>query len=422
MSAVTAAGAVGASLQKLLKDRIGANPPYLSAPAAVAVTVGTPPPEPETEDPIVNLFLYRVSSNGALSNQPPAGRGERGSYGHPALALNLYYLLTTYGATTVPGSDTLRDEISAHDLLGHAMRVLNDYPIVTAAIETSDGHQVLDADLADASEAVKVTLDPLSLEDLSKVWTALNRPFRPSAAYEVSVVQIDSALLSRAVSPVGPIVFDEGPGTFGPRRRPGGPMVTTVAGSAPMIDDLHAATRTSAQVRAGETLVLEGSGLLGDATEVTIDGLTGIAQVTSAREDRVAVLIADDPRLTPGIHALRLSHGALIGEPLRRRATFVSNTVAFALVPQVDTVALTGGPNGTIKIDGNRLRIDDPASHVECLTLVGDQVVADYTEPISTSTHLEMPVPADLVHGVDVRVFVRVNGAQSIDQRTVKRP
>ena len=103
-------------------------------------------------------------------------------------------------------------------------------------------------------------------------------------------------------------------------------MVTTVAGSAPMIDDLHAATRTSAQVRAGETLVLEGSGLLGEATEVTIDGLTGIAQVTSAREDRVAVLIADDPRLTPGIHALRLSHGALIGEPLRRRATFVSNT------------------------------------------------------------------------------------------------
>jgi hypothetical protein len=411
MSGVTAVGAVGASLQRLLSDRIGMHPAYLTTATAVTVSVGTPPPEPETEDPIVNLFLYRVSSNGALSNQMPPGRGERGAYGHPPLALNLYYLLTTYGASAVIGHDTLQNEISAHDLLGHAMRILNDYPILTPAIETSGGVPVLGADLVEASEAVKITIDPLSLEDLSKVWTALSRPYRPSAAYEVSVVQIDTALLTRNAQPVGPIVFEEGPFTYGPRRVPGGPMVTAVAGSAPTIDDLHAATRTSAQVRVGETLVLEGSGLLGDATEVTIDGLVGIAQVTSAREDRLTVLIGDDVRLGPGVRTLRVSHGAMIGEPLRRRATFVSNTVAFALVPRVEAVALAGG---VLTIDGNRLRAPD----VECVTLIGEQTVIDY-DPASTPTSLRMALPAGLDAGVPARVFVRVNGAQSIDQVTV---
>jgi len=397
MSSYTAVAAVGVSLQRLLRDRLDV-PATLPPGASVVVTVGNPPDEPEAEDPIVNLFLYRVSSNGALSNQMPRGRGERNAYGRPPLALNLYYLVNTYGTTTTAGSDTLQDEILAHDLLGSAMRILNDYPILTPQIETSGGVQVLDPDLLDANEAVKITLDPLSLEDLSKVWTALNRPFRPSAAYEVSVVQIDSKLLTRNVLPVGPI------------GNASGPKVYTVAGKAPTIDDLHAAQRTGAQIRAGETLVLEGSGFLGDETAVTIDGIDGVGQVTSAREDRLAVVILDDPRLQPGLHSLRVSHGTMIGQPLRRRATFVSNTVAFALVPYVQSAAITGG--GTqLKIDGDRLLVPG----VECLTLVGDQTVSTY-DAGSTAKSLLMPLPPG---ATGARVFVRVNGAQSIDQVTV---
>ncbi len=398
MSTYAAAGAVGVSLQRLLRDRLDV-PATLPPATSIVVTVGTPPEEPEAEEPIVNLFLYRVSSNGALSNQQPPGRGERGAYGHPPLSLNLYYLLNTYGTTTAAGSDTLQDEIVAHDLLGSAMRILNDYPILTSAIETTGGQQVLDPDLLNASEAIKVTLDPLSLEDLSKVWTALSRPFRPSAAYEVSVVQIDSKLRSVNVLPVGPI---------GPVS---GPKVYTVGGTSPTINDLHAAQRSSAQVRVGETLVLDGSGFIGDETAVRINGHDGLAQITSVREDRLAVLIVDDPRLEPGIHTLRVSHGVMIGEPLRRRATFVSNTVAFALVPHVESVALAGA---TITIDGNRLL----APGVECLTLVGEQTVSSY-EPASSETSLKLALPPGLTPGVPVRVFVRVNGVQSIDLVTV---
>jgi hypothetical protein len=393
MSSYTALGAVGLSLQRLLHDR-------LDDPSGKAVvTVGNPPDEPEAEERVVNLFLYRVSLNGALSNLPPRNRGERGSYGHPPLALNLYYLLNTYGTTTAVGSDVLHDEIVAHDLLGSAMRILNDYPILTPAIETSGGVQVLDPDLLGADEAVKVTLDPLSLEDLSKVWTALNRPFRPSAAYEVSVVQIDSRLRTPNVLPVGPIA------------RTSGPKLHTAAGMSPTIDDLHAAQRASAQVRAGETLVIEGSGFAGEETAVTVDGLGGIAQVTSVRDDRMTVVVTDDPRLQPGIHALRVSHGILVGEPLGRRPTFASNTVAFALVPRVDAVALAGT---TLTVDGDRLLVPG----VECVALVGERTVSTY-DGSSTATQLRMTIPSDLPAGAPARVFVRVNGVQSIDQVTV---
>jgi len=397
MSTSAAIAAVGVTLQRLLSDRLDI--PLGTTPV---VTVGNPPDEPDTEEAVVNLFLYRVSANGALSNQMPPGRGERNAYGRPPLALNLYYLLNTYGTTTATGSDTLQDEIVAHELLGSAMRILHDYPIVTPEIETSGGEQVLDADLVDASEAVKVTLDPLSLEDLSKVWTALSKPFRPSAAYEVSVIEIDTKLLQPTVLPVGPI---------GPNS---GPMVTAVAGMSPTIVDLHAAQRTSAQVRVGETLVLEGSGFIGDETLATIDGLDGAAQVTSARADRMTVVILDDPRLQPGLHSLRVSHGVLLGNPLQRRTTFTSNTVAFALVPRVDTVTLAAS---TLTIDGDRLLVPG----VECLTLVGDQTVRSYAGG-STAKKLTMPLPDGLVPGSTVRVFVRVNGMQSIDQPTVVVP
>ena len=390
MSTYTAIGAVGLSLQRLLSDR-------LDQPVGTVVTVGNPPDEPDAEAPVVNLFLYRVSLNGALSNMPARNRGERGAYGHPPLPLNLYYLLNTYGTTTAAGSDTLQDEIVAHDLLGSAMRILNDYPILTPEIETSHGVQVLDADLLDADEAVKVTLDPLSLEDLSKVWTALNRPFRPSAAYEVSLVQIDSKLRTPNVQPVGPI---------GDRS---GPKVHVIAGMSPVIEDLHAAQRTAAQVRAGETLVLEGSGFAGDETLASIDGLDDVAQVTSVQDDRMTVFVKDDPRLQPGIHTLRVSHGMMIGQPLQRRATFVSNTVAFALVPRVDSANL--GAKLTIKGD----RLLHPG--VECVTLVGGQTVTEY-DGNSTPAQLKM-TPPELEPGSTVRVFVRVNGVQSIDQVTV---
>jgi hypothetical protein len=40
---------------------------------------------------------------------------------------------------------------------------------------------------------VRVTLQPLSLEEMSRLWSTFQTQYRLSVAYEVSVVLIDSA-------------------------------------------------------------------------------------------------------------------------------------------------------------------------------------------------------------------------------------
>lgn len=400
MSSYEAVGAVSSTLQQLLIDKLDI-PPSVVGP--VPVTVGLPPEEPDVvAGPLVNLFLYRICENAALQNQELPGRGERGAFGHPPLALDLHYLLTAYGITKNPASAKLEDEIVAHWLLGSAMRILHDYAIITPQLETSGGAQILDHALTDAPERVKLTLQPISLEDLSKVWTALSRPFRASAAYEVTVVQIEARLRDKLTQPVS-----AGPG--------GGPFIKAVTGLTPAIESVHAAGRADALIRAGDTLVLEGEGLLGDETRVDIGAISGLGQVTSARAERATVVIPDDPRLQPGILSLRLSHGVTFGTPPTRRPAFVSNTVAFALVPHVRTVT-PGGGGTTVVITGDRLL----APGVECLTLIqGIPVDSSHYAAGSTATSLTVPLPPGIDHSQPARVFVRVNGVQSFDPVTI---
>jgi hypothetical protein len=400
MSSYEAVGAVSNTLKQLLIDKLDV-PSGVVGP--IPVTVGPPPEEPDVvAGPLVNLFLYRICENGALQNEELPGRGDRGAFGHPPLALDLHYLLTSYGITKNPAGNQLEDEIVAHWLLGSAMRILHDFAIITPDLETSGGGKVLDHALADARERVKLSLQPISLEDLSKVWTALSRPFRASAAYEVTVVQIEARLGAKHAQPVA-----EGPTA--------GPHVRAVTGFTPSITDVHAATRSDALVRAGDTLVLEGSGLLGEETQVDIAGIPGLGQVTSARSDRLTVVVPDDVRLTPGILELRLSHGVSFGAPAERRAAFTSNTVAFALVPRVDNLTLDAAGT-TATITGDRLL----APGVECLTLIqGVTVDSSQYEAGSSATQIAVPVPEGVDPAAAGRVFVRVNGVQSFDPVTL---
>jgi hypothetical protein len=397
LSNYEAVGAVSSTLKELLSDRLD-TPPGVVGP--VPVTVGLPPEEPDiVTGPLVNLFLYRVCENAALQSQELPGHGERGAFGHPPLALDLHYLLTAYGQTKNPGGPKLEDEIVAHWLLGSAMRILHDFAIITPQLETTGGNPVLDPVLVDGPERVKLSLQPISLEDLSKVWTALSRPFRVSAAYEATVVQIEARLRNKYSQPVGP----------GPK---GGPFIRAVTGWTPTITSLHAAGRADAFVRAGDTLVLEGDGLLGDETQVDIGGIAGVGQVTSARTDRCTVVVPDDPGLKPGILELRLSHGVTFDTPPARRPSFTSNTVAFGLVPHI--TALTLNPAKTIAtIKGNRLL--DPGA--ECLTLIRE-IAVDSSQygAAPTSSQIKVPVPSGIDPSQPARVFVRVNGAQSIDE------
>lgn len=144
----------------------------------------------------LNVFLFQIVPN-ATWRGLDASRANRLEDGKAPLALTLHYLLTAYGKDN--------DDLLSHGLLGRAMSLLHDYAIlapatITAAI-SSLATQLGGSDLATQIERVRVTMQVLSIDEMSKLWTMFQAKFRVSAVYTVSVVLIDSALSGRPSLP-----------------------------------------------------------------------------------------------------------------------------------------------------------------------------------------------------------------------------
>jgi hypothetical protein len=141
----------------------------------------------------INLFLYHTQINPAWRNRDLPRQVKPNETGFPALALDLFYIVTAYEKTEGDSS------VLAHRLLGRAMLVLHDHPVLGAdEIRAA----VANNDLADQIEHVRLTPQPLSLEELSKLWMIFQTGYRISAAYQASLVLIDSRRAARAPLPV----------------------------------------------------------------------------------------------------------------------------------------------------------------------------------------------------------------------------
>ncbi|MET8336019.1 DUF4255 domain-containing protein [Streptosporangium canum] len=208
MSTALALGAVSAVLRNVLDngfiDAVPAvgSPVKVSAKAPDLIKLDDPQAGPQ-----LNLFLYRVSPNPGWRNADLPSRDASGRrIINPPLALDLHYLLTAYG----------REDLHAEILLGYGMHLLHERPFLDrAAIRKALELGPLDptvlpeafreppgAGLADQFETLKVTLEPLDLEAMSKLWSAVQAHYRPSAAYQVSVVLIEATQLAADPLPV----------------------------------------------------------------------------------------------------------------------------------------------------------------------------------------------------------------------------
>jgi hypothetical protein len=153
----------------------------------------TPPPAPiarvhdlqgaiPTAPPLLTLFLYEVAEDPSLRNRPRireavANGGVR--LRKPPMALILRYLLTAWGG----------DRVTEQRMLGRVMHVLYDDATLSGP--------VLVGSLAGLDEPIHVTLSPLTLEERTRVWWAMQRPYRLSLNYELRVANLDSeAVLS----------------------------------------------------------------------------------------------------------------------------------------------------------------------------------------------------------------------------------
>jgi hypothetical protein len=209
MSSPLAIGAVSAVIRNLLDDGM------IEAGAAVGGTVKVSAVAPDTIDvenndelPRLNLFLHQVTPNGSWRNMGLPSRsnmsGERLT--NAPLALDLHYILTAYA----------RGDFQAEILMGYAMHLLHERPVFDrAAVRRAlnpnpqdfdvtmlpPAFQALAAsDLADQVELIKVSPAMMSNDEMSKLWSAIQTHYRPSAAYTVSVVLIEG--VKRGVTPL----------------------------------------------------------------------------------------------------------------------------------------------------------------------------------------------------------------------------
>ena len=111
-------------------------------------------------------------------------------------------------------------------------------PTASRPLRPPSGTIVLHESLRDEFEHVKLTLEPLTLEDVTKVWTALALRYRLSAAYVVNVVQIESRRPRRFPRPVGQPLSPTMPPLPTDPPSPG-PMVYVLTIQTPTITDVR---------------------------------------------------------------------------------------------------------------------------------------------------------------------------------------
>jgi hypothetical protein len=397
MSNHLAIAAVTATLGNLLQNGLNLDPDLGGA----SVTTRPPDKARASDDngKQINLFLYQTAPNAAWRNKDMPRQVKPGEQGHPPLALNLYYLLTAYGKDN--------EDVSAHHLLGRAMSILHDHPLLTKAEILG---AMADSDLGDQIDRVRITAQPISLEEISKLWTTFQTSYRISAGYQASVVLIDSTLAVKSAPPV----LRRGSDDRGP---------VALASPSPA---LSAALPPGAQpsVRLGEELLLEGrsldaGGLSALLASALLPSPVKLLPEPGGTADQLRLRLlgpADDAdalsRWAPGFYTL----GLLVEPP--GLTAWTTNEVPFSLAPTITVAPLTANP-GDVAVTvtcAPRLR---PGQRV--LLLFGDRQVT----PQSVVTPADPALPSTLqflVTGVPVPqsdpdkylVRLRVDGVDSL--------
>ena len=178
--------------QSVKKDYNPTRNPKATAVQPVKQGGGKPDALPEVG---VNVHLYHISPNPSWRNEDLPTRTSSGeTVQRPRLALDLHYLLTFYG------EDSL---LEPQLILGSVTRTLHSHPFLTSEQITqaiSHASEHLHDELkqcnpcpADEIERVKFTMIPLSLEELSKLWSVFFQSYYTlSVVYQASVVFIDA--------------------------------------------------------------------------------------------------------------------------------------------------------------------------------------------------------------------------------------
>ena len=129
----------------------------------------------------LSLWLYRVSRDDTRLNDPPRLRPLASGQIEvvpPPLPLRLHYLMTPLAKD--------QPELEQR-ILGAVLQAFYSTPILSG----SD----LAGDFAGTRAQIYVRLEALSLDETARVWEALSSSFQLCVSYEVTLANIDSAVL-----------------------------------------------------------------------------------------------------------------------------------------------------------------------------------------------------------------------------------
>ena len=164
---------VSDTLRKVLTDALQPLDPMNPPIADVSDLQGKIPTAPAR----ITIFLFETVEDPSARNRPPVLSPVQPNQilkKKPPMALLLRYMLTPWSG----------DRLTDHRLLGRAMQVLYNNPVLS-------GTQLL-GQLAGTDQALKVSLSPLTIEERARVWYAIQQPYHLSVTYEVRVVNLDA--------------------------------------------------------------------------------------------------------------------------------------------------------------------------------------------------------------------------------------
>jgi hypothetical protein len=336
------------------------------------VTVSALPPDRvlvagQAETSRINLFMYQVTPNQGWRNAAMPSRDGNGTrVSNPPLGLDLHYLVTTYGAS----------EFHAEILLGYAMQMLHETPVltrdairatlapaspVTGVMLPPPLNVLVASELADQIEQIRLTPNTMSVEEISKLWAAIQSHYRPTATYQASVVLIESRRPTRAALPVG----DD-------KRH-----IYVVPFRFPVIEEVVSSAGPRAPITVGTTLEIRGHELAGEVTLVNLHGVEVIPSANAITADRISITLTSPlpAGIYPGVKGVQVVHRMKMGDPPTDHSGVESNAAAFVLRPTITNgpvippgdvvglVATTEVINGVpVQLRAGGLRVDfDPA-------------------------------------------------------------
>ena len=150
------------------------------AGGTMVVTLGTPQEMAERNEQGLSMWLYRITRDEDRLNDPPQ-RIAPGILRQPPLPLRLHYLLTPIVDPTTANNAEIEQRV-----LGKAIQSLYAHPLFRGAD--------LAGDFAGTDTELRARLEPMSLEEITRVWNALERPYQLSVSHEVTLVRVDSEL------------------------------------------------------------------------------------------------------------------------------------------------------------------------------------------------------------------------------------